>query len=215
MSPIQRTVVKVCGLTRLEDARIASEAGVHWLGFVLKGDSPRLVSAETAGDIAAALPRAIVVAVMVSPSPDEALRLATTAHAARVQLHRVDAHTWPDDFPLPVSYVVPVADDGSLTEPLPAERHLVLLDTAHATLAGGTGERFPWETARVVAASRPVLLAGGLDAQNVAAAIERVRPFGVDASSRLEIAPGLKDPDRVRRFAAAVRACDDRLNAVA
>ena len=213
MSPAQRTLVKICGLTRLEDARIASEAGAHWLGFVLKGESPRLVAAEAAVEIATALPRAIVVAVMVAPSPDEALRLATAARAARVQLHRVDAHAWPDDFPLPVSFAIPVADDGSLTEPLPAERHLVLLDTAHATAAGGTGKPFPWETARVVGASRPVLLAGGLDVESVAAAIERVRPFGVDASSRLEIAPGIKDADRVRRFTAAVRACDERLNA--
>ena len=75
---------------------------------------------------------------------------------------------------------------------------------------GGTGERFPWETARVVAATRPALLSGGLDALCVAAAIERVEPFGVDASSRLERAPGIKDAEKVRRFVAAVRAWDER-----
>lgn len=205
------TIVKVCGLTRPADAEIAAHSGADWLGVIVKGESPRLVAPELGAQIATALPSVIVVAVMVSPTPDEAVRLADRAHATRVQLHRVDAAQWPEDFPLPVSFSVPVAEDGSLTEPLPAERHLVLLDTAHAFRAGGTGRCFPWEFASVVAAARPVLLAGGLDAGNVGDAIERVRPFGVDASSRLESAPGVKDPERVRRFVAAVRACDQRL----
>jgi phosphoribosylanthranilate isomerase len=207
----QRTIIKICGLTRLEDAEAAHAAGAHWLGFVVKADSPRRVAPERVADIARALPRAIVVAVMVGASPDEALRLAERTHATRVQLHRVDPLAWPEDFPLPASFSIPVAPDGALTEPLPAERHLVMLDTAHDTLAGGTGASFPWEFARVVAAARPVLLAGGLDASNVAEAIHAVRPFGVDASSRLESAPGIKDAERVRRFVAAVHACDARL----
>jgi phosphoribosylanthranilate isomerase len=120
----------------------------------------------------------------------------------------VDPTTWPADFPVPVTFVVSVAPDGSLGSPLPALGPLVLLDTAHPRLAGGTGERFPWETARVVAATRPVLLSGGLDGDCVAEAIERVQPFGVDACSRLESAPGIKDPEKVRRFIAAVRAWD-------
>lgn len=211
MNGRHRTIVKVCGLTRLSDAEIASEAGAHWLGVIVKGETPRRASPDLARDIARALPRAIVVAVMVNPTPDEALRLADRAHATRIQLHQVNAAMWPEDFPLPASFSVPVADDGSLTEPLPAERHLVLLDTAHATLAGGTGHSFPWEFARVVAAARPVLLAGGLGVDNVATAIEQVRPFGVDASSRLESSPGIKDPQLVRRFVAAVRACDEHL----
>jgi phosphoribosylanthranilate isomerase len=208
-----RTIVKVCGITRRLDAEVATEAGAHWLGVVVKGESPRLISPEAAREIGRALPRAIIVAVMVSPTPDEALRLADRANATRLQLHRVDASTWPEDFPLPASFSVPVAEDGSLTEPLPAEQHLVVLDTRDKDQAGGTGRRFPWEFARVVAASRPVLLAGGLDPDNVASAIEQVRPFGVDASSRLESAPGIKDAERVRRFVAAVRACDERLGA--
>ncbi|HEY3215600.1 MAG TPA: phosphoribosylanthranilate isomerase [Candidatus Eisenbacteria bacterium] len=205
-----RTVVKVCGLTRLEDARVAREAGADWLGFVLKGDTPRCIEPEQAARIAGELPGATAVAVLVSPAPEEALDLARRARAQRVQLHRVDPLKWPESFPLPVVFAVPVAGDGSLEESLPPVRHLVLLDTAHRTLAGGTGERFPWETARVVAATRDVLLAGGLDADRVVAALETVRPFGVDASSRLETAPGLKDPEKVRRFVAAVRRWEQR-----
>jgi phosphoribosylanthranilate isomerase len=209
----RRTRVKVCGLTRLEDAEVAHRAGADWLGFVVLGESPRRVTPERAAEIVAALPGATAVAVMVAPSPDQALRLATRVGAGRVQLHRVEAAGWPADFPIPASFVVPVAEDGSLTEPLPPERHLAVLDTALVGRAGGTGRTFPWETARVVAATRSVVLAGGLDADNVGRAIEQVLPFAVDACSRLEVAPGIKDPERVRRFVAAVRACDERLDA--
>lgn len=200
-------IVKICGITRIEDARAAHAAGADWIGFVLKDDGPRRVDADAAGVIARAVPDLTAVAVMVAPDPDEALDLATRAGADRVQLHRVDAARWPADFPMPAAFSVPVASDGSITAPLPDPRHLVLLDTADASRAGGTGVPFPWETARVVAASRAVLLAGGLEPGNVARAIREVRPYGVDASSRLESAPGIKDHDRVRAFVAAVRAC--------
>ena len=185
-------------------------AGADWLGFVLWDGSPRRVTPEEVRAVVERLEGVVAVAVMVAPSPEEALEVARRAGAHRVQLHRVDPAAWPAGFLLPVTISVPVARDGSLGAPLPALEHLVMLDTAHESLAGGTGERFPWETARVVAATRPALLSGGLDADCVAAALERVEPFGVDASSRLERAPGIKDPDKVRRFVAAVRAWDER-----
>jgi phosphoribosylanthranilate isomerase len=105
---------------------------------------------------------------------------------------------------------VPVTADGALAAPLPDPRHLVLLDADDPERAGGTGRRLPWEAARVVAATRPLLLAGGLDGECVGRALESVRPFGVDASSRLESEPGVKDPDKVRAFIAAVRSWDAR-----
>lgn len=209
MNPTARTIVKICGITRVEDARAAIDAGADWLGIVLKGDSPRRVDTMMARTISSAVDGTPVVAVMVAPEPDEALELARRAGATRVQLHRVDPFRWPTQFPLPVTVAVAVAADGSLTDSLPPEKHIVLLDTSDARLDGGTGRTFPWEAARVVAATRPILLAGGLDASNVAAAVATVRPFGVDATSRLESSPGIKDPERVRRFVAAVRATDE------
>ena len=208
--PARHTIVKVCGITRPEDARNAVAAGADWLGFILWDQSPRHVTPEQVRAMTEELAGTIAVAVMVAPDPDQAVSLAARAGADCVQLHRVDPAQWPADFPLPVTFAVPVAEDGSIAAPLPAGDHLVLLDTAHPRLPGGTGERFPWETARVVAATRPVLLSGGLDAGCVAAAIERVQPYGVDACSRLESAPGIKDPEKVRRFVAAVRASDQR-----
>jgi len=206
--PVRRTVVKVCGLTRLEDARAAIEAGADWLGFVVRGGTERHLEPEAAAAIIAALPDVTAVAVMVAPGPDEALATARAIGARRIQVHRVDPSEWPRGFPMPVAFAVPVAADGRLTGRLPSVNDLVLLDTAHETKAGGTGMSFPWDTAVALAARRPVMLAGGLDPDNVALAVDRVRPFGVDASSRLEAAPGIKDHELVRRFVAAVRRQD-------
>ena len=202
-----RTVVKVCGITNLEDARAALQSGADWLGFVFHEPSPRHVDPARAASIVRALPGVTAVAVMVARPPEAALALARAMGAARVQMHR-PAERWPADFPLPVTMVVPVAADGTVGAPLPDARHLVMLDTAHAELAGGTGETFPWESAHRVARERLVILAGGLSPANVREAVLRVRPFGVDASSGLERAPGLKDHERMRLFVEQVRAAD-------
>jgi len=202
-----RTTVKICGVTNLEDARAAVEAGADWLGFVFHEPSPRHVEPARAAEIIAALGGVAAVAVMVATAPERALAIARAMGARRIQMHRPLA-AWPADFPVPVTLVVPVSAAGELTARLPEARHLVMLDTAHAELAGGTGETFPWDAARRLARERAVLLAGGLSPDNVAEAIRRVRPFGVDASSSLERAPGLKDHAIVRRFIAAARAAE-------
>jgi phosphoribosylanthranilate isomerase len=207
-TPARRTIVKVCGLTNFEDAGLALSAGADWLGFIVRAESPRLIDPSRAADIVSGLGRGVTVAVLVGVGPDEALAAATLARASRVQLHRVDPATWPADFPLPCAFVASVDEHGALHGAIPPEPHLVLLDTAHATLEGGTGRTFPWAAAGALAARRDVMLAGGLDGDNVGEAIAAARPFGVDASSRLERAPGLKDHDKVRRFIAAVRARD-------
>ena len=199
---------------RLEDAKAAVGAGADWLGFVLKDVGPRRIDVGKAGEIASAV-GATAVAVMVDPTPDEAISLAARLGADRVQLHRTNPDLWPADFPLPTTFAIPVSADGTLQEILPAPRHLVMLDAAHPTLAGGTGRHVPWESARVVAATRDVMLAGGLVGDSVAAALEQVRPYGVDASSRLESSPGIKDADKVRRFVAAVRSFDERARELA
>ncbi|MFM7231964.1 MAG: phosphoribosylanthranilate isomerase, partial [bacterium] len=168
------------------------------------------VAPEDAARIVEAVGGGHPVAVMVGVTPAEALDLARRARAERVQLHRVDPAGWPDDFPLACTFAMGVTPEGGIVGREPASNHLLLLDTASGPLAGGTGRTWPWEVARAVVARRAVMLAGGLDPDNVAEAVRALRPFGVDASSRLETAPGCKDPDRVRRFVEAVRACDTR-----
>ncbi len=198
-------VVKVCGLTRQEDAAWAVACGADWLGFIVHGESPRLVEPEQAARIADGLAGGVPVAVMVGVSPEQALSLARRAHAQRLQLASVSPREWPEDFPLPCAFTVGVTPEGELEGEEPDARHLLMLDTSVAGRSGGTGRVWPWAVARPLAARRDVLLAGGLNADNVADAIRALAPFGVDASSGLETSPGRKDPERVRRFVEAAR----------
>jgi phosphoribosylanthranilate isomerase len=145
------------------------------------------------------------VAVMAGVGPDEALAFADRSHARRVQLHRADAARWPADFPLPCTFAVGVTPEGALLAGEPPAPHLLMLDTSIAGHEGGTGRTWPWAMARAIAERRDVLLAGGLHADNVAEAIHTLKPFGVDAASRLEARPGVKDPEKVRRYLEAVR----------
>jgi phosphoribosylanthranilate isomerase len=202
------TVVKVCGITRLEDARAAFAAGADWLGFIVAAGGPREIGAERMAAIVAELPDAIGVAVLARVDPATALDLGRRAGARRLQLHQVDPTQWPPDFPLPCAFVSSVDGEGRLHGTLAPPPHLIQLDTADPIRTGGTGRTFPWEHARSLANGRPFVLAGGLGPDNVAAAIRITSPFGVDAASRLESAVGIKDPARVAAFVAAVRAAD-------
>ena len=210
----RRTLVKVCGLTRLEDARWALECGADWLGFIVHGAGPRRIEPEQAAAIVdelrgSAKPGAWqAVAVMRGAGADQALALARRAHADRVQLHGADAARWPSDFPFPCAFAVGVTPEGLLLADEPPAHHLLMLDTSVGGEEGGTGRTWPWAAARSIAARRDVQLAGGLHADNVAEAIHVLKPFGVDAASRLESRPGFKDPDLVRRFVEAVRLCE-------
>ena len=203
------TVVKVCGLTRLEDARDAFAAGADWLGFIVAAGGPREIGPERMAAIVENLPGAVGVAVMARVDPATALALARRAGARRLQLHQVDPGDWPADFPLPCAFVASVDGDGRLHGELASPPHLIQLDTADPSRTGGTGRTFPWEYARTLTAGRPFVLAGGLGPDNVATAIRIASPVGVDAASRLETAPGIKDAERVRQFVETVRALDE------
>lgn len=210
----RRTVVKVCGLTRREDAEWALACGADWLGFIVHGESPRRIEPEVAAELVAAAGGGVAVAVMAGVTPEQALDLARRARAERVQLHRVRPAAWPADFPLPCTFSVGVTPEGRLAAEEPGPRHLLLLDTARADGDGGSGRTWPWAAARSIAARRDVMVAGGLSGLNVAEVIRLLRPFGVDASSALESSPGVKEPERVRRYVEAARLCDAELEDV-
>lgn len=195
-------IIKVCGITNETDSLIAVEAGANAIGFNFYARSPRFITLEAAHHIARRLPDTVLkVGVFVEPSEDE-LRLAID-HVPLdvVQLHgkRVPsiAHrTWRA---LPATQADPV-------ESLVAEA--ILLDS-HSPHHGGSGQTFDWKLAARF--WQPVILAGGLESANVAEAIRIARPWGVDACSRLESAPGIKDPDRVRSFVHAARLASQSL----
>lgn len=194
--------IKICGLTRAEDATLAATLGADALGVVLWAGSPRAITAAQARAVFADLPRAVTrVGVFVSPTVDEAAEAVDGAGLDVVQLHAVA-----DPAPF-VGRGWPVLWSGSLeqgTTTAPAGTTL-LLDAHDPVQHGGTGRTIDWARAASLAAGTPLILAGGLTADNVAAAIARVRPHGIDVSSGVESAPGIKSPDLLRRFVAAAR----------
>jgi phosphoribosylanthranilate isomerase len=202
-------IVKVCGVRTPEIAEVAVEAGADWLGLVLVGGSPRHVDDAAARAVCRQVRRrADLVGVMVSPSASECDEVAQRYGLDAVQVHGDVSPSLAWEAAVPIIRAINVRDpsDAFLEEWWPDCP--VLLDSSpqdEGDLPGGTGLRVDEAAAAALARHRAVVLAGGLTAANVAAAIERVRPHGVDASSGLESAPGVKRPELVAAFVAAAR----------
>lgn len=207
---MRRLFVKICGVTSPQDALAAAEAGADAVGLVFWPASPRAVTVEEARAIGAALPPSVVrVGVFVDAERDEMARVADAARLDLLQLHGEEPPEVFDALPRRALKAVRVGEGFFPQEALRYETRAagLLLDTRRTEAQGGTGRAFDWSLARAVRErSRFLLLAGGLAPENVRAAIRAVRPDGVDASSRLETAPGRKDHERIRAFVAAVRA---------
>lgn len=195
--------IKICGITRLEDALAAASLGVQALGFVLWAKSPRATTAGAIGPILAALPPFVTpVGVFVDPTAEEVGR----AREAGIQVAQV--HGAVPALPAGMRLLRAVSlgvEDGAIDPEVPGTG-AVLVDAHDAVRRGGTGRTVNWSRVRLVAAGRPVILAGGLTPENVGAAIVEARPYAVDVASGVERAPGLKDHDRLAAFVVAVRA---------
>ena len=203
--------IKICGVTRLEDALAAVAAGADALGFVFVPGTPRFIEPVTAHAIIQRLPPYVAkVGLFVNPDRTTVRQTIAQTGIDTVQLHGEETPEFARQFRAAVKVVKAFRVRGpeSLTS-LAAYRDAAdawLLDAFAPGAHGGTGARFDWE--RAVEAKGhdvPLVLAGGLTADNVAEAVARVRPYAVDVSSGVESAPGRKDPDLVRRFIAAVR----------
>ena len=204
------TRIKICGITGPEDASLAVEAGADALGFNFVPGTPRCVAPEIAGAIVAGLPPFVTaVGVFVDQSLEEVLRAAAVAGVGAVQLHGTEGADFARRIPLKVIKAIAVADRASLAAMAGYPAHAFLLDAHRAGSAGGTGQTFPWDVAVEARRHGRILLAGGLTPDNVAEAVRRVRPFAVDVASGVERCPGQKDPQKVRRFVAAVRRADE------
>jgi phosphoribosylanthranilate isomerase len=206
----RRVLVKVCGITSVEDGLMAARAGADALGLVFWARSPRAVTLEQARGIAGALPPFVVrVGVFVDAAPAEVARAAEAVGLDVLQLHGDEAVEACRAAPRRVIKAVRV---GPGFQPEAAVRYRdavagLLLDTRDDRgLPGGTGRRFDWSVACALRAELPFLgLAGGLDPGNVAGAIRETDPDLVDVSSGVESAPGRKDEAKVRAFVEAVR----------
>ncbi|WP_136513406.1 phosphoribosylanthranilate isomerase [Geomonas edaphica] len=195
------TKVKICGITSVDDALMAVDAGADALGFVFFEKSPRYVTPEAAAGIIAKLPPLVqVVGLFVNADLDVVNRTADRCGLDIVQLHGEESPEFCRLVRRRVMKAFRVRGPESLV-PLP-EFHVAayLLDAYSPNAHGGTGEVFDWECAIAAKEHGPIVLAGGLTPDNIAAAVTQVRPYGVDVSSGVEASPGLKDPDKVRRF---------------
>jgi phosphoribosylanthranilate isomerase len=217
--------VKICGLTRLEDALLAADAGADLLGFILYPGSKRATSAEQVKEMAAALRRRPACPLLVGVFVNEPLAsVAATLERSGLdlaQLHGDEPPSWIGEpsSPLygrsykalrPLSLAEAEADAEWFVPPNPvAGRPTLMIDAYHPSQRGGTGETADWTiAARLVAAVPGLMLAGGLKPTNVAAAVRQVRPFAVDVASGVESAPGRKDAGLVRAFIKNARSTD-------
>ena len=200
--------VKICGITSVEDAQAAVAAGADALGFVFYPPSPRYVTPEQARQIIRRLPPFITTVGLFVDVP------ATTVHdiAGRCGLDRIQLHgrETPEFCRLiapPVIKAFRIKNASSLANLPDYEVSAFLLDAyVEGALPGGTGASFAWELAAQAKPYGPVILAGGLTPENVAAAIVQIRPYGVDVSSGVEQFPGVKDHTKVRHFIACAKA---------
>jgi phosphoribosylanthranilate isomerase len=198
-------VVKVCGMTRREDAVWAAEQGATALGFVCWPASPRYVPPERIAEIGAALPPDVErVGVFVNAPAGEIRTIVSAAQLTVVQLHGDEAPELAARIESPVWRAVTLSTPDETYQRWP-DGTVFVLDAADPVRRGGTGRTVDWTAAGVLARRRPLVLAGGLTPETVAAAIATVRPIGVDVSSGVERAPGIKDHDKVARFVATAR----------
>jgi len=216
------TWIKICGITNLEDALTAVDAGADALGFVFYEKSPRKIGVETAREIAKQLPTSVEkVGVFVGLDASRIEETVQQAGLTAVQLHgNFSEHFWGNmrsgaNWSGGAKLIAAIPGDllkGDVLVQfgLPGELFAILVDSRANGVAGGTGTTFDWEAARgvvtAVSLSVPVIVAGGLTSWNVGEAIRLFQPFGVDVASGVEARPGKKDPAKIRGFVSAVRA---------
>ena len=198
-------LVKICGITRAQDAACAVECGATALGFVFWPESPRFIDPARASAIVATLPPFVTpVGVFVNQRSGHVNGVAAALRLGVIQLHGDETAAILDEISCPVLKAIALdrTSDDAIDE-WPA-RTMLLLDTHDPMRRGGTGRTGDWARASTIASRRPILLAGGLTPDNVVEAITRVRPFGVDVSSGVEASPGIKDHRKLRAFLTAV-----------
>ncbi|MBF0308369.1 MAG: phosphoribosylanthranilate isomerase [Magnetococcales bacterium] len=204
-----RTRIKICGLTREEEVVKAVELGVDAIGLVFHPASPRHVSLERAALLAGRVPPFVsLVGLFVNASSALINEAIAACRLTVIQFHGDETPEACRGWPCRVIKAVRVAGRGDL---LGLERYQVeafLLDAKVSGAFGGTGQRFDWSLLREWTVAKPLILAGGLHAENVGEALRQVRPWAVDCSSGVEESPGRKDPLRMARFVEEVRSFD-------
>ncbi len=202
-----RTRIKICGITRAEDARAAVQAGADALGFVFYPPSPRYVEAGEAASIIRSLPPFITtVALFVNADRETIAEVLGETGIDLIQFHGNECPDYCAEHGRPWIKAVRMKDDVDLDKVARdyAGARALLLDAYRPGVPGGTGEAFDWRRIPVELAGR-IVLAGGLTPDNVADAVRQVRPYAVDVSGGVEVEKGIKDADKIKRFMRGVR----------
>ena len=200
--------VKICGITRLQDLHLACEAGADALGFVFYEKSPRHVAIERAAELVRVMPPFVQsVGLFVNAGPAFIESVLQVVPLDLLQFHGDEEPAFCASFGVPYIKAVKIGTAAPVAGALGyhALARGLLLDTHDPVAVGGTGRAFDW-TLVPAGLAKPVILAGGLNAANVAAAVRLVKPYAVDVSSGVESAPGIKDAAKVREFMRAVAA---------
>jgi phosphoribosylanthranilate isomerase len=207
------TFIKICGITNLQDALAAVAAGADALGFNFYKPSPRYIAPQSAREIVEQLPGSVlIVGVFVNEESPEAVRtIANEARMKALQLHGDESSDYCRELAADAHVIKALAVSDNFDPKLACAYQVdaIMLDTRDNRLRGGTGRVFDWSIAKQVSQIVPRLyLAGGLSPENVAEAIEKVRPYAVDACSALEDRAGTKNHERMRAFVDTVRSVD-------
>jgi len=205
------TSVKICGCARTEDAKQAADLGAWALGMIMWSGSPRACPPEVAEEISATLRRRVQLAgVFVNATLDEVALAADRYSLSILQLHGDEGPAYAREAArrtgAKVMKAIPARDAAAVRDLERFHTDFHLLDAHVPGLRGGTGENFDWELARRHSGHTPLVLSGGLKPENVGDAVAAVEPFAVDVASGVEASPGVKDPERVEAFFAAVAA---------
>jgi phosphoribosylanthranilate isomerase len=206
-SAVSEPKVKICGITNVDDARAAVDAGADALGFMFFERSPRCLSIEAAAEIAGHVPPHVLkVGVFVNPDDELVHNAAVRCQLNLLQFHGDETPEFCAQFGLMTMKAFRIKDADSVALISSYRTDAFLLDSFVAGKHGGTGEKFNWDLAiEAKRFGRPVFLAGGLTSSNVAEAVATVQPFGIDVSSGVESAPGKKDHAKIRAFIAAAK----------
>jgi phosphoribosylanthranilate isomerase len=208
--PSMRTRVKICGITTVEMAHEAVSQGVDAIGLVFYPPSPRFVSVEQAREIVTSLPAFVTaVGLFVNEQADEIRNIISETRINLLQFHGNECPDYCASFNFPYIKALRMSDDIDLFKQRQdySQAQSLLLDTYRAGVPGGTGEAFDWGRIPDALAGE-IILAGGLDADNIIRAIQVVKPYAVDVSGGVESAKGVKSPEKIRQFMQGVKFAD-------
>jgi phosphoribosylanthranilate isomerase len=205
-----KTRVKICGITNVADGLVAAEAGADMIGLMFFESSPRHITLARAVEISRAMPLFLMrVGVFVNAPADFVLRAIGECNLTMLQFHGDETSDFCTQFGLMNMKAIRVRDAESLTQLENYQTDAFLLDAHSRNGLGGTGEKFNWDLAvEAQKFGKPIFLAGGLTPENIADAVRVVHPFGVDVSSGVESAPGIKDHAKVKAFITAAKSVE-------